>query len=85
MYFRDGLNPTHCGKTGCGRPVTASDKSKQNCWFLDFNELNHSREVCAAKLKDSGEICAICTTMVPKLQIMHHTCPRVDRYKWPRE
>ena len=46
---------------------------------MDFNELNHSREVCAAKLKDSGETCAICATMVPKLQIMHHECPRVNR------
>ena len=85
MKFRDGFNLTLCGKLECGRPVTDKDKSSENCWFLDFSELNHPRELCAAKLKDSGEICAICAAKVPKLQIFHHTCPRIDRYKWPRE
>ena len=74
MYFRDGFNLTLCGKPECGKPVTDSDKSKQNCWFIDFNDLNHSREICA-----------ICAAKMPKLQIFHHTCPRIDPYKWPRE
>ena len=85
LKFRDERSLTHCGKFECGKRVTASDKSSENCWFMDMNELYHSRKVCAAKLEHSGETCAICATMVPKMQIMHHECPCIDRWKKPSE
>ena len=80
MLFRDGRNLTHCGKSECGMRVTARDQSSENSFFVCFNEHHHSREVCADKMKDSGEICAICATMVPKPQIFHNKCPRKDPY-----
>jgi len=80
MQFRDGRSLTHCGKSECGRPVTARDEQRKNTFFVCFNEHHHSRKVCADKRKDSGESCEICATMVPKLQIFHHQCPRQDPY-----
>jgi hypothetical protein len=60
-------------------PVTARDEMRGNTFFVCFNEHHHSKKVCAAKRKASGESCEICETMVPKLQIFHHECPEKKR------
>ena len=87
MKFRDGCSETQCGKSECGKRVSDYDKKRGNYWFMDMNELYHSRKVCAAKLLFSGETCEICATMTPKMQIMHHECPEKEekRYRKPSE
>ena len=63
MFLDGGRNLTHCGK--CAMQITGDDRKCNNSYFLDTNRFEYDDDVCEK--------------LVPKLQIVHHTCPRTPQ------